>query len=489
MKSPNTLLASISFLLMGLIGPQNLEASASSPTDHTNFVIILADDLGYGDLGCYGGARGYQTPEIDRMAAEGVLLTDFYAPDSICTPSRAGLLTGRLAERMATDMKVFFPWSLTGMPEEEVTIAEMLKTKGYATAMIGKWHLGHLPQFLPTEQGFDLFWGIPYSNDMSQDGGVPAADDVRFFEGMTLEDYQSYRPSAKMEEDPDYRGFRDPKYRVFRNKVPLMSGTEVTEWPVDQAELTRRYTEKAVEFIEANADRPFFFVLAHTMPHIPLFVSEKFSGESERGLYGDVIEEMDWSVGRVLETLRSYGLDENTLVVFTSDNGPWKSMGENGGSAGPFRDGKGSSYEGGFRVPGIFWLPGSIPAGKTSAFISSQLDLLPTFAAISGAEIPDRPLDGVNISQALAGNKNDLPEVFVYNNRNVIRMGNWKYRKGLTHGIWSGYPRDFENPEVEQLFNLEDDPGEQVNLIEQYPEKTDALKSYLNQFRTQAFDQ
>ena len=325
-------------------------AAASPP----NFVIIFADDLGYGDLACFG-AEKIKTPNLDRMAAEGLRFTSFYSCADVCTPSRAGLLTGRYPVRFGMT-PVLFPHSKTGIPAEELTIAELLKGEGYATACVGKWHLGHLPEYLPTQHGFDQYYGIPYSNDM--DKGNP----------------------------------------------PLMRDTEIIENPVDQTTLTRRYTEEAVAFIEKNADKPFFLYMPHTFTHVPLYASDAFLGKSEGGLYGDVVEEIDWSVGEVLKAIKDAGVDENTLVVFTSDNGPWLRFGDHGGSAGPLRDGKGTTFEGGMRMPTIARWPGTIEAGRTDNRIAATLDFLPTFAELAGATVPDaRPMDDRSIAGVLRG--------------------------------------------------------------------------------------
>ena len=349
-----------------------------------NFVIVFCDDLGWGDLTCYGHPT-IATPNLDRMAGEGTRLTQFYVASSVCTPSRAALMTGRYPIRtgMCGKRRVLFPDSVGGLPKNELTIAETLKPLGYATGMVGKWHLGHLPEYLPTEHGFDSYFGIPYSNDM--DNIAP--------------------PEARKN-----RGhFNDPKIEYFN--VPLLSGTgtdgvKQIERPTNQRTITRRYTEKAVEFIRESKDKPFFLYLAHSLPHVPLFRHESFAGHSRAGLYGDVIEEIDWSVGQVLDTLRELKLDKQTMVVFTSDNGPWLVFGDQGGSAGPLRNGKGTTFEGGMRVPGMFWMPGTIPAGRTSAELASTLDLLPTIAAMAGAKLPKSlVLDGYDLSAMLTENQ------------------------------------------------------------------------------------
>ncbi len=464
-------------LLAGLFLLLNVCAVAA-PARKPNFVIIFTDDQGYGDVSCFGGAKGYETPELDRMADQGMRFTDFHVGFYTCSMSRACLLTGRYHYRWTNSSRVYFPRSKDGMPQSEVTIAEVLKQEGYATALVGKWHLGHLPQFLPTQQGFDSYYGIPYSNDMAQDGSVPLAKNVVFREGMTLEDYKAYQPHT-LDKAAEKGG-----YRKYKDKVPLMSDTEVIEWPVDQSTLVRRYTEKAIEFIDTNRDKPFFLYYAHAMPHTPLFVSDKFKGATERGLYGDVIREIDWSVGQVLQALRDRGLAENTLVVFTTDNGPWLVKGAHGGSAGQLRDGKGSSYEGGQRVPCIFWWPGKIPSGVVTDYDAATLDIMPTFAKLAGASLPDdRPIDGLDIRAVLAGKEAQAPErpFFIYGRGEGIRVGDWKYRKGKMFGSWAKREKGKKNPSVEQLFNLKDDLGEQNNLIEQYPEKVEELKRLLQQ--------
>ncbi|WPJ96425.1 sulfatase [Coraliomargarita algicola] len=433
----------LSFLGLCLALLARLSAADSTPT---NVILIYTDDLGYGDLACYG-AQGYETPHLDRMAEEGMRFTDFSSSSSICTPSRAGLLTGRYAKRWGHDGKVYFPYSKDGMPPSEITIAELLKEVGYQTALIGKWHLGHRPQYLPTAQGFDLYYGIPYSNDMWQAPEIPLAENVVFNEGLGRAEYLDGKNGRKL----------------YRDKVPLMLGNEVIEWPVDQGQITRMYTERAQAFIRENQEAPFFLYLAHAMPHVPLFASESFAEKSERGLFGDVIEELDWSVGELLKTLREEGIAENTLVIFTSDNGPWLSKKEAAGTAAPFRDGKFTDYEGGCRVPCIAWQPGTVPAGVECEVQTSTLDMLPTIAALAGAPVPqDRVIDGRDIRSVLTGTIDELPapEFFLYRSNNSIRVGDWKL---------------VQFKKKTELFNLSEDIGETKNLIQTYPEKANEL--------------
>jgi arylsulfatase A-like enzyme len=433
--------------------PPGLLASTPEAIRPPNVVIVLADDLGYGDVGVYGHPT-IRTPRIDRMAAEGQRWTSFYVGESVCTPSRAALLTGRYAVRSGLapaerGRRVLYPDSTGGLPASEVTIAELLKARGYATAAIGKWHLGHLPQFLPMAQGFDEYFGIPYSNDMDM-LPVPGATEIGG-------------------EDRAKRG-RIMNPRVEYWNVPLMRGTAVVERPADQRTITRRYTEEAVRFMRANAARPFFLYLCHSMPHVPLFASPEFQGRSRRGLYGDAVEEIDWSVGRVLEVLAELGLDERTLVLFTSDNGPWGLFDEQGGSAGPLRGVKGGTFEGGMRVPAIFRWPGTIPAGVV-ADLGTTLDLLPTIAALAGAPAPsDRVLDGLDLGPALRGERpSPRQDVVFYRGPRVYA---WRHGSHKAHFFTRPEYGDAAEQahETPLLYDLDQDPGERFDVAAREPE-------------------
>jgi len=433
-----------------------------------NIVLIFVDDLGYSDLSCYG-AEGYTTPHLDKMASEGLKFTDFSTSSSVCSPSRAGLLTGRFAQRWGNTGRVFFPKSTEGMPQSEVTIAELLKKQNYSTALIGKWHLGHLPEFLPTTQGFDHFYGIPYSNDMWQDHNAKLSPNVIFNNGLTKKDFQT--PSRKPKD-------------MNLCQIPMMLNDEVVEWPIDQSQITRTFTQKSQEFIKENKDNPFFLYLAHSMPHVPLFVSEEFKGKSKKGLYADVIQELDWSVGEILKTLTEHKLDKNTLVIFTSDNGPWLSYKELGGKAGHFKSGKMTPFEGGSRVPCIMWQPDFIPAGITSNIQTSTLDILPTIANLTGSEIlSDRVLDGVDITNTLKGTQTTPYErkFFLYRGNNSIRQGDWKlHLKTKTSGV----QRQLIIKET-ALYNLAKDPSEKNNLVKKHPKKVKELTKLLNEAKQQ----
>ncbi|MCY4223636.1 MAG: sulfatase [Bacteroidetes bacterium] len=415
--------------------------------DPPNFIVIFADDMGYGDLGVYGHPT-IRTPHLDRMAAEGVRFTQFYTGSSVCTPSRAALLTGRLPVRngMTHDQyRVLFPPSKGGLPGSEITIPEALKDIGYVTSAIGKWHLGHVPGHYPTDHGFDQFFGIPYSNDMT-----PSASD--------WEIVQTYPP------------------------LPLVRDTEIIETDPDQRLLTRRYTEESVTFIRDHRDRPFFLYLPHTMPHVPLFASDEFEGTSPRGLYGDVIEEIDWSVGQILDVLRETGLDQKTLVIFTSDNGPWLTEGLEGGTAGLLRDGKGTTWEGGMRVPAIAWWPGTIPAGLTSQSLATTMDLMPTIVQLAGAEIPqDRILDGVDLMPVFLDPAASVrEEVYFYRGTNLwaVRKGPWKLHY-MTQSAYVGDEPIVHDPPI--LFHLERDPEERFNVATEEEEVISEIQAVVDQ--------
>lgn len=455
LSSSNFCLTSISVIATLLCVFSFSSIAAQAP----NIVLIYSDDLGYGDLGCYGHPT-IATPHLDRMAAEGQRWTDFYAPAPVCSASRAGLLTGRYPTKTGTASAVFFEWSAEGLDPAEVTIAETLKQAGYVTACVGKWHLGHQSQYLPTNQGFDSYFGIPYSNDMRLDPRMPFAEDVLLREGMTLE-----RARA--------RGNK------INNWVPLMEGDQVIEYPCDQTTLTRRSTERCVEFIQSNKERPFFLYYASSFPHIPLHASAEFRDKSRRGLYGDVIEELDASVGTILDTLRESGLAENTLVVFTSDNGPWLKMDERGGSAGLLRSGKGTTWEGGMREPALFWWPGTIEAGSICRGIGSALDLYTTFAVL--AQGTARGEDSLNLVPALEGGNSPRSEFFYYREEELyaVRSGPWKLHL-ITEGAWGdGEPRiKYENP---LLFHLGHDPSEKYNIADKHSYVVEELMALVEQ--------
>ena len=443
-------------------------APAPAPADQNvadrppNFVVIFCDDLGYGDLTCYGHPT-VATPRLDALAAGGMRFTQFYCAAPVCTPSRAGLLTGRLPVRsgtMATAAKgsrrVLFPDSAGGLPPGEVTIAEVLKARGYATAAVGKWHLGHRPEYLPTSQGFDLYYGIPYSNDMDAVAGKTR----------------------------DFSTWKSENFNVPLLLSEAPGEVRELERPVVQETISRRYAAKGAEFIAEHKSEPFFLYLAHSMPHIPLFAAEDVAGTSRRGLYGDVIEEIDRSVGTILDELERHGLTEDTLVVFTSDNGPWQVFYETGGSAGPLRGGKGGTFEGGMREPGIFSMPGTVPAGVVQRELGHTLDLLPTFAAMAGAELPAAELDGVDLSPLLTGATETGPRDSVQYWREselyAVRVGPMKAHfitKG-EYGAGPGVPTGRTEHDPPLLYDLEVDPGEQYNLAANRPEIVAELKAY-----------
>ena len=412
-----------------------------------NIVIIYTDDQGYGDVGVFG-ARGFATPNLDGMARAGRRLTNFYVAQPVCSASRTALLTGCYPNRIGI-LGALGPKSNHGISDGETTLSQLLKTRSYATAIFGKWHLGHLPQFLPTRHGFDEYFGLPYSNDMWP---------------MHPESPQDYPP------------------------LPLIEGEKVVATNPSMDSLTTLYTERAVSFIDRNASRPFFLYLAHSMPHVPLGVSSKFKGKSSQGLYGDVIMEIDWSVGQVFDALRRHGLEGDTLCLFASDNGPWLSYGDHGGSAGPLREGKGTTWEGGVRVPCIVRWPGKIPAGSVCDEPAMTIDILPTLARIAGAEPPHHTIDGLDIWPLLSGeagarSPHDAYYFYWNDGLEAVRSGRWKMH--LPHayptlagrpGGSGGKPAKYENTRTGvALYDLERDVGERNDLALQYPEVVERL--------------
>ncbi len=424
----------IFLLLIGIKGYSQELNRGGKANNKPNVVIIYTDDLGYGDLSSYGNPT-LHTPELDKMATQGMKLSQFYVAAPVCTPSRAALLTGAYPKRVGLEKGVLFPSSKTGLNPEEKTIAEILKEKDYATACIGKWHLGYQEKFLPINQGFDIFYGIPFSNDMSR-------------------------------KEQDIYGNKNYKWQL-----PLMSQKDTIELDPNQQYLTKRLTHKAVDFIKKNKSTPFFLYIAHPMPHIPLYASEKFQNTSVRGKYGDTVEEIDWSVGEVLKTLKKYDLERNTLVIFTSDNGPWKVFKTDGGSAGPLRGGKGTTWEGGTRVPCIAWWPGKIPSGSFQTKVITNMDLLPTIANLCGADLPKKDIDGVDVSSALFGEKqNEESKPFLYYSS-----------RGELQGIRKGKYKLLIIEDDTFLFDLESDISEAYNISESLPEKIIELKKIMTE--------
>lgn len=410
--------------------------------------------MGYADVGCFG-AKNIKTPNLDRMARQGMRFTDFYAAQAVCSASRAALMTGCYPNRVGL-LGALGPQSPLGLHTNEVTIADLLKSRGYATAMFGKWHLGRPPEFLPTRQGFDEYFGLPYSNDMWPNhptGGT------------------NYPP------------------------LPLIEGEQVVQLMPDQTQLTTWYTERTLKFIERHETEPFFLYVAHNMPHVPLFVSDKFKGKSKRGLYGDVIMEIDWSVGEILKALKRHKLDEQTLVIFTSDNGPWLLYGDHAGSALPLREGKATSFDGGQRVPCIMRWPGRIPAGRTCSELAGTIDVLPTIAKLVGGDLPaDRIIDGRDLwplMSAQPGARSPHEAFFFYWDRHLqaVRSGPWKlhfphaYPKPEPPGA-NGQPGKYATRRIElELFNLTDDIRETYNVAAAHPEVVERLNALADHCR------
>jgi arylsulfatase A-like enzyme len=444
----------IPFFLLALVTGTTAADSARPP----NVVLIFCDDLGYVDVGCYG-AKGYKTPNIDRLAKQGVRFTDFYVAQAVCSASRAALLTGCYPNRVGI-FGALAPKSNTGIHSNEVTLANVVKARGYATAIFGKWHLGHHPQFLPTRHGFDEYFGLPYSNDMWP---------------------------------------LHPTHGTNFPPLPLIEGETIIQHNPDQTRLTKLYTERAVDFIARHKDSPFFLYIPHSMPHVPLHVSERFKGKTKHGLYGDVIEEIDWSVGQILDALKTHRLENQTLVIFTSDNGPWKQYGDHAGSTGPFREAKGTSFEGGVRVPFIARWPARIPKGSVCREPAMTIDLLPTAARLVGGTVPSHSIDGLDISSlllGLAGAQSPHDALYFYwsNRLEAVRSGPWKlvfaheYAHVIEPGANGKPGKDVTERIGDALFNLEEDPGEARDLSGQFPQVIARLTAFAERAREELGD-
>jgi arylsulfatase len=454
---------------VALSGSLSLVNCQISRKRQPNIVIIFTDDQGYADVGCFG-AKGFETPNLDQMAAEGMRFTSFYVSQAVCSASRASLLTGCYSERVGIQ-GALSAWSNHGLNPDEETIADVLKGRGYTTGIFGKWHLGHHKEFLPKQQGFDEYLGLPYSNDMWPVGydGIPLSSGRKSL----------YPPLPLIDGE---------------EKVDLISTIE------DQGTLTTRYTERAVQFIEKNKNRPFFLYVPHSMPHVPLGVSDKFKGKSEQGMYGDVIMEIDWSVGEILKALKQNELDDNTLVIFASDNGPWLNFGKHAGSALPLREGKGTMWEGGARVPCIMRWPGQITAGSECNNIAASIDILPTLAAITGAALPKKSIDGINILPLIKSEPEANPRdhYFYYygGELRAVRQGKWKlyfpHRSRTYVGNEPGMdglpgPTAFLDVGLE-LYDLEKDISETQNVIDSHPDIVQQLETLAKSARLELGD-
>lgn len=454
-------------LIIAVIHPHRAPAEERLP----NVVVIFIDDMGYADIGPFGAAKEL-TPNLNRMAQDGRTFTNFYVTQAVCSASRAGLLTGCYNVRVGIQ-GALGPSSPIGIHEDEVTIAELCKQKNYATACFGKWHLGHHHQFLPMQNGFDEYYGLPYSNDM-----WPFHPEVMH---LPLEERLKRWPH-----------------------LPLIDGNKIIKPEVtatDQEQLTTQYTERAVAFIEKNAAKQFFLYVPHSMVHVPLFVSDKFKDKSGHGLFGDVLMEVDWSVGQILDALRRKKIDNNTLVIFTTDNGPWLSYGDHAGSAKPLREGKGTMFDGGCRVPTVMWWPGRIPAGTSCTEPAMTIDILPTVADLIDAKLPDHPIDGRSIRSLMMGDADaKSPHEFLGfywgNQLQAVRSGRWKlhfphdYRSldGQPGGT-DGIPVKYSTLQIRQeLFDLESDVGETTNVADQHPDVVRRLTAYADTLRADLGD-
>ncbi len=461
-------------LVVSLFAAQAPAAETPASGTPPNVVIIFCDDLGYGDIGPFG-AEGYETPHLDRMAREGIRFTRFYVAQAVCSASRAALLTGCYPNRVGIS-GALGPRRQVGISDDEITLAEIVKQRDYATGIFGKWHLGHHRQFLPMHHGFDEYFGLPYSNDMWP-----------YHPGFV------HLPLAERKR----RGFPD---------LPMIEGDQIADSDVtaeDQTHLTTWYTEHAVKFIDKHKDQPFFLYLAHSMPHVPLFVSNKYEGKTKRGRFGDVISEIDWSVGQVLDTLHKHGLDERTLVIFTSDNGPWLSYGDHAGSAGPLREGKGTAWEGGVREPFIARWPGRIPAGSTLHEPAMTIDLLPTVAGLIGAKLPDHKIDGLDIWPLLSGDpeaKSPHESLYFYyadNQLQAVSAGPMKLYLPHTYrtlagrpGGHDGMPVEYEHRTLKQpeLYDVVADIGETTDIAADHPDVVKQLLAIAEEARADLGD-
>ena len=471
-RRSGALAALLQLVLVGILPAQQTEAPS--------FIVIFCDDLGYGDVGVYGSPT-IRTPNIDRLAAEGMRFTSFYA-QPVCGPSRAALMTGSYPPRVSQAFN-HLPKFETGLHPDEITIAEALRDRGYATAILGKWHLGDHPKFLPLRHGFDYFFGIPYSNDMWP------------FHPKMPGDHPRLSASKERAERTGFAGQGEvfPADGGFPHPLPLIENDEVIELNSDQTTFTRRFTDKALEFIEDNRDRRFFLYFAQVMPHVPLFAGKDFRGTSQRGLYGDTVEEIDSGVGEILEKLEELGIDDETLVLFTSDNGPWLAYGVDGGSAGPLNSGKGTPWEGGIRVPGVFRWPGRIPAGVVNRELATTMDLLPTFLRLAGGEPPSgRKIDGHDISALLLGERDARSphDAFYYYGGDLFGEPGSKgptpsafdlHLQAVRQGDWKLH-LDEKTLTGSALYHLGWDVGERDNVIGRYPEVVAELEGLARSF-------
>ncbi len=449
-------------LLSGLLAASSC-VNIVIAADYTNVILVNLDDVGYGDFSC-NGAYGYTTPHIDRLASEGVRFTHFLAVQPISGASRAGLLTGCYPNRIGF-AGAPGPDSNYGIHPDEMTMGELLKQQGYATAIFGKWHLGSQRQFLPLQNGFDEYYGLPYSNDM----------------------WPNHPQQGEVFNFPD---------------LPTYDGNEIVGYNTDQSRFTTDYTERSIAFIRKHRDEPFFLYLAHSMPHVPLAVSDKYKGKSEQGLFGDVMMEIDWSIGEVWKTVCELGLEEHTLLVITSDNGPWANYGNHAGSAGGLREAKATTFDGGNRVPCIVYWKGHTKPGTICNRLASNIDLFPTLAEITGAPLPARKIDGVSILPLIEGEESANPrESFVYyyhkNDLEAVTDGEFKLvfpHKYVTYGAYApgndGKPGQLENVDLKasELYDLRRDPGERYNVLHQYPERAAKLMRIADEKRKELGD-